>query len=122
MPAENFHRKDEGYESYLDRIAVSGMKGTGMSAQQETENLIGALATALEPRMKRIAEEALQMQADLQAFSIQETMKRLDASEYIVRKMIEEGTLEAVRPTEGTVRITARSLREFLYGNKVGSL
>jgi excisionase family DNA binding protein len=93
-----------------------------MNGQQETDNLIGVLAAVLEPRMKQIAEEAVQRQADLQAYSIQEVMKRLNASEYVVRKMVDEGTLEAVRPTEGTVRITARSLRMFLYGNKVGSL
>ncbi|HEX8843068.1 MAG TPA: hypothetical protein VF791_00280 [Pyrinomonadaceae bacterium] len=69
--------------------------------------------------MKRIAEETFEEQADLQAFSIAEVMNRLDASEYVVRKMMAEGTLEVVRPTEGTIRITARSVRKFLYGDKV---
>ena len=93
-----------------------------MSTQrpEETENLVGALATVLEPRMKEIAQEVVREQADLQAFSIRGTMDRLNISEYVVRKMITEGTLEAVRPTEGTVRITARSIRKFLYGDKVG--
>ncbi len=72
--------------------------------------------------MKRIAQDVVEEQADLQAFSIPEVMKRLDASEYVVRKMIAEGTLEAVRPTEGTVRITARSVRKFLYGDKVSGV
>lgn len=85
-------------------------------------NLIDSLATALEPRMKEIAQEAIENLADLQAFSIPEVMKRLDASKYVVRKMIAERTLEAVRPTEGTVRVTARSVRKFLYGDKVSGV
>lgn len=88
--------------------------------QPNSESLIDSLASALEPRMRLIAQAAIEEQADLQAFSIAEVMKRLDASEYVVRKMIADGTLEAVRPTEGTVRITARSIRRFLYDDKVG--
>ncbi|MDQ3820682.1 MAG: hypothetical protein M3362_23775 [Acidobacteriota bacterium] len=73
----------------------------------------------IEQIAERKALEAIEWQTDLQAFSIAEVMKRLDASEYVIRKMIADGTLEAVRPTEGTVRITARSVRKFLYGDKV---
>src|SRR4051812_22078931 len=85
----------------------------------DPQRLVDSLAILLEPRMKLIAQQAIEEQADLQAFSIAETMKRLDASEYVVRKMMAEGTLETVRPTEGTVRVTARSVRKFLYGDKV---
>jgi excisionase family DNA binding protein len=91
-------------------------------AESSADNLVCALALVLEPRIKAIAQEVVREHADLQAFSIQETMKRLELSEYTVRKMIANGTLEAVRPTEGTVRITARSVRQILYGDKVGSL
>src|ERR1051326_4707198 len=73
----------------------------------------------IEQIAERKALEAVEWQTDLQAFSIPEVMKRLDASEYVVRKMIADGTLEAVRPTEGTIRVTARSVRKFLYGDKV---
>ncbi|MDQ3820941.1 MAG: helix-turn-helix domain-containing protein [Acidobacteriota bacterium] len=90
--------------------------------QPNAQSLVDSLASVLEPRMKRIAQDVVEEQADLQAFSIPEVMKRLDASEYVVRKMIAEGTLEAVRPTEGTVRITARSVRKFLYGDKVSGV
>lgn len=63
-----------------------------------------------------VAEEMLEAQSDLRAFSIVQVMELLDATEYMVRKMISEGTLETVRPTPGTVRITRRSLRKFLEG------
>jgi hypothetical protein len=93
-----------------------------MSTRPDAQHILDSLAIALEPRMKEIAQAVIEEQADLQAFSIPEVMKRLDASEYVVRKMIADGTLEAVRPTEGTVRVTARSIRRFLYGDKVSGV
>jgi hypothetical protein len=100
-----------------------------MSARvkQKTEEsndhpVIDTLVAALTPHMKQIAQEAVEGMSDLQSFSIPEVMKRLDVSEYIVRKMIAEGTLQTVRPTEGSVRVTARSIRLFLYGDKVEEL
>lgn len=79
---------------------------------------MSAIIQEFEEIARRVCREELAALAisDLQSFSVQETMKRLDASEYVVRKMIADGTLTAVRPTEGTVRVTARSLRKFLYG------
>lgn len=81
--------------------------------------LLDALMMALEPRMREIAEETVRAEEDLRSFSFKTAMERLDVSEYILRKMISEGKLETVRPTADTVRITARSLRRFLCGDKV---
>lgn len=83
------------------------------------ETLIDTLAEVLEPRMKRIAEQVIEEQEDLRSFSYKTVMNRLEVSEYVLNRMITEGKLEVVRPSEGTVRITARSLRKFLYGDRV---
>lgn len=77
---------------------------------------------ALDGRVKQIAQEAVQGNSNLRAFSIREVRERLGASEYMVRKMIADGRLIAFRPTEGTVRITAESLRRLLNSDKVSSL
>jgi hypothetical protein len=80
-----------------------------------------SLLAALDARMYEIADEAVRVEADMRSYSFKTVEERLDVSEYVVRKMIAEGTLETVRPTEGTVRVTALSLRKFLYGSKESS-
>ena len=80
------------------------------------------LLDLFEIRMREIAEEAVRAEEDLRSYSYKTVMERLEVSEYLVRKMVAEGKLEVVYATEDTPRITARSLRQFLYGNKVGSI
>lgn len=100
------------------------MNKEGIQQHDSRATLVAALESlmsALEGRMHEIAEEHVNAELDLYSYSIRTVMERLDVTIYVVRKMIMDGTLEAVRPTEGTVRITARSLRQFLYGTKEGS-
>jgi hypothetical protein len=85
------------------------------------QSLIDSLATVLEPRIREIAEEAVRTEEDLRSYSYKTAMERLEISEYHLRRMIAVGKLEVVYPTEGSPRITARSVRRFLYGDKVGS-
>jgi hypothetical protein len=80
------------------------------------------LLELFEMRMREIADEAVRAEEDLRSYSIRTVMERLEISEYLVRKMIAQGKLEVVYATDDAPRVTARSLRQFLYGNKVGSI
>ncbi len=91
-----------------------------MPEQPEAQNLIDSLAALLEPRMRRIAEEAVRDEEELRSYSYETMMERLEISDYVLRQMIAQGKLEVVYATDRSPRITARSLRLFLYGNKVG--
>jgi hypothetical protein len=84
---------------------------------QQNQSLIDALADALAPKMKQIAAEAVRDELHLRSYSYVSVMERLEISPYVLRRMIAGGKLEVVYLSERCPRITARSLREFLYGD-----
>jgi hypothetical protein len=98
------------------------MMGAKLNSHEDDglqEQLV-ALLGSLDARMRAIAEEVLQRDTDLRAFTYKELEERFGWSDYTVRKMIAEGKLQKVYATDRTVRVTARSVRIFLYGDKVG--